>query len=125
MLSNVLTLSNVVTPSYAYNADLTQSDLRLDFRSGTSEVASYVSQNQPNPFKDETNVTIYKKAEGNTNISIYDAKGSAVYSQSVFMSAGLNNININQSQLGDRLGVFFVKIKDNDLNEVIKILRLE
>nr|MBP9055648.1 T9SS type A sorting domain-containing protein [Saprospiraceae bacterium] len=62
---------------------------------------------------------------GLTNISIYDAKGSAVYNQSVFMSAGLNSININQSHLGGRLGVFFVKIKDNDLNEVIKILRLE
>ncbi|MBK6664906.1 MAG: HYR domain-containing protein [Saprospiraceae bacterium] len=125
MLSNVLTLSNTVTPSYAFNADMSQSDLRLDFRSGTSELASSVSQNQPNPFKDETNINVFKKIEGLTNISIYDAKGSAVYNQSVFMSAGLNSININQSHLGGRLGVFFVKIKDNDLNEVIKILRLE
>ncbi|MBK6497193.1 MAG: hypothetical protein IPG00_03110 [Saprospiraceae bacterium] len=46
-----------------------------------------MSRNRPSPFKDETNINVFKEEMKDLPTSaIYDAKGSTVYNQCVFMS---------------------------------------
>ena len=125
MVSNLIKISNKVTKSKMFGNDAKENDLSLRFKTATTDQASFLSQNQPNPFKDETIIKIGQSAEGQVNILIFDAKGMEVSRQSLFLPVGEHNVVINQQKLGDKTGVFFVKIKSNDLNEVVKILRIE
>ena len=38
---------------------------------------------------------------------------------------GLNSLFIGQKELGNARGVLFVKIKSDELNEVVRMLRIE
>jgi len=99
--------------------------LTLVFRTNNDDVTSYVLQNVPNPFRDETQIEIFVKDLSTVNISLYDAKGSTVFKSAEVLPAGKHILTINEKQMGNKLGVFYCKIKSKDLNEVIKILKIE
>jgi hypothetical protein len=60
-----------------------------------------------------------------TEISIFDAKGSAIYNGIENFSQGLQSMTIGEKQLGNQTGVFYCRIKNNEVNQVIKMLRIE
>jgi uncharacterized protein YfcZ (UPF0381/DUF406 family) len=109
----------------AYGEDLENISLGMRVSPNTQVYEKYISQNTPNPFREETVIKYAQQNEGVVNITIYDAKGSAVYSQSNHQPAGEGQIMIQKNMLNDQYGVFFCKVKTQDATSVIKMLRIE
>ena len=124
-VSNLIKMNSDITKSLLIGNNDEEQNLSLVFRSDDSALSSYIMQNFPNPFREETQIEILIKEQGHVNVSMYDSKGSSIFRSNEFMPAGKHVITLNEKQLGDKLGVFYCKIKCNELNSVIKILRIE
>jgi hypothetical protein len=124
-ISSLLTISNDVTPALAYDMTMDEKQIQLEYRSDYADERTFVSQNHPNPFKDETVIKINQKSSTPVLVSIFDAKGELISNSTISVSPGQHIININAQQLDHRFGIFFVKVKSKELNEVVKILRIE
>lgn len=123
--ADVLSLYPSMLRPEVYDAALRTSSLQLGYKTPSWDVKSYVSQNKPNPFKENTTIEVFLNNRAEVSLSIFDAKGSMVYSGSLNLGAGENQLQIGQQQLGDRKGIFYCKIKSGELNEVVKMLRIE
>jgi hypothetical protein len=121
----MLFLSNDITKSVAYNLNDLESDISLSIAREQKEYSTTVMQNHPNPFNAETSIKVQMKEKGSLSMTIYDGEGSMIFKNSEVLNPGIHSILINEKQLGNRFGIFYCKIKAKDLNEVIKILRIE
>ncbi len=108
-----------------YNSDLEILPLLLQFRNAASNQQTYLLQNKPNPFNEETVIELRQTMSDNITVTIYDAEGRMISSEIQNLPAGLNRITISNSQLKGRLGVFYCKIKSREFDQVIKLLRIE
>jgi hypothetical protein len=124
-ISRFLSLNNDVTPSEVYNREYETGDISLGFRAAVQTMQNAVLQNQPNPFREETTLQVQLASKGPLSINIYDSEGKAVYRNTTEYPSGNHRISITDKQLGNRTGVFYCKIKAGDLNDVIRILRIE
>jgi len=124
-ISELISMNDVVTKSEAYNVEDVPSDIELTFRNAKSEIASFITQNHPNPFKDETIFEFSLKERSPVILSIYDTNGSMVFKSNDIYNAGNHILRITEKQLGSKYGVFICKIKTKNLDEAIKILRIE
>jgi hypothetical protein len=118
-------MNDVVIKSEAYTVEDVPSDIELTYRKAKSESASYVMQNNPNPFKDETIFQFSLQEKSPVDISIYDTNGSMVFKSNDIYNAGNHTLRLTEKQLGNKYGVFFCKIKTKNLDQIIKILRIE
>ncbi len=81
-----------------------------------------VSQNQPNPFSDATEVVIYLRAESDLTCTITDAMGKVVSIQNMgFKGAGNHKLTIDGQALTS--GVYFYTLSTND-SEVTKKMQV-
>ncbi|MBK9733706.1 MAG: HYR domain-containing protein [Saprospiraceae bacterium] len=124
-ISRLISLNNDITRSVAYSEDEIESNIVLSFRVVKNENPSSVMQNHPNPFSDQTLINVTLQEKSSVTISIFDGEGIMVYRNLEMMEAGNQSITLTEKQFGNKFGVFFCKIKAKDLNEVIKILRIE
>lgn len=121
----VVKLANNALQPEVYGKELEIISLGMNVYTNTKVHEKYISQNTPNPFREETVIKYAQQNEGVVNITIYDAKGSALYSQSNHQPAGEGQIMIQKNMLNDQYGVFFCKVKTQDATSVIKMLRIE
>ncbi|MBK9255777.1 MAG: HYR domain-containing protein [Saprospiraceae bacterium] len=124
-LSKSLFLKNNITTSEVYDIEMNTIGLSLGYRAESGSEKNIVMQNNPNPFKEETTINLQLSKRKSVSITIFDSEGKLVYKNTEEMPAGSQRITISEKQLGNRMGVFYCKIKAEDLNEVIRILRLE
>lgn len=124
-LSRYLNLSNDIARSEAYTMWDAVKNISLGFRAVGNTVQNAVMQNHPNPFREETTLQLQLAVKGPVSINIYDSEGKAVYRNTSEYPAGHHRITITDKQLGNRTGVFYCKIKAGDLNEAIRIMRIE
>lgn len=84
-----------------------------------------VYQNYPNPFNPKTVLKFYLPNNGYINISIYDVLGKKVFSSKEYFISGLNEKQIDFSQLYLSSGVYFVKINFEFSSKLIKAIYLK
>lgn len=123
-LSSLLKFSGDITPALAITKGLEEKSIGFSFTTKVPDEA-FINQNQPNPFRGETVIQMSLKKPSMTQITIYDAKGSAVYSGVENLSSGNQSIIIGSKHLGNQTGIFYCKIKNNEVSKVIKMLRIE
>ncbi|MBK9564288.1 MAG: T9SS type A sorting domain-containing protein [Saprospiraceae bacterium] len=123
-LSSLLKFSGDITPALAITKGLEERSIGFSFTTKVPDEA-FINQNQPNPFRGETVIQMSLKKPSMTQITIYDAKGSAVYSGVENLSSGNQSITIGSKHLGNQTGIFYCKIKNNEVSKVIKMLRIE
>lgn len=82
-------------------------------------------QNHPNPFKDETTVHFNLQEKSPVVINIYDSNGTIVFKSNDIYNPGNHSMRLNANQLGNKYGIFICKIKSKNLDQIIKILRIE
>ncbi len=123
--ADFIKMNNTITPSLIIDKNEQEVDLQLVFNKNKIDSPSYAAQNFPNPFRDETQIALLLKEQGTVNCTIYDAKGTLISGSNENMFSGKHNITITSKQLGNKPGVYYVRIKSKDLNEVIKILHIE
>jgi len=84
-----------------------------------------VYQNYPNPFNPKTVIKFYLPNNGYVNISIYDVLGKKVFSNKEYFISGLNEKQVDFSQLYLSSGVYFIKINFEFNSKLIKAIYLK
>ena len=83
-----------------------------------------VSQNQPNPFSDNTNVVVYLRAGSDLTCTVADATGKIVSTQSMgYRGAGNHDITINGSELTSGVYFYTLKTKDSEVTKKMQVLK--
>lgn len=108
-----------------YDMDANVKPLHLQTRNADSNQSQNVLyQNQPNPFKDYTNISFELAAEGDATIRVMDVTGKIVFTQSGHYSKGYHNITITNSQLSGS-GVYYCKIEAGAFSATKKMILIE
>ena len=83
-----------------------------------------VLQNNPNPFSSETELMFYLEQNSLTDILISDVQGRVVKSISRELDAGLNTMTIDKADLGNP-GIYYLTVRTNSQNEMIKLVLID
>ena len=96
-VEKVISVSSDITKKEAYNSSLEKMGVKLEFRNDNSSFE--LMQNRPNPFANNTVILFNMPENSDYNLTVYDITGKTVYKTSGNAEAGLNNIEINKSQI--------------------------
>lgn len=111
LLSDLLSLEDVITSTEAYSEDGSLLDVELGLRDG--EVLTSVpelKQNQPNPWTKNTTISFHlPKATNNVRLMVYDVTGKLVLEQSDSYEAGDHEVEFVQEQFATR-GVYYYEL---------------
>ena len=125
LMDNVFISSDHINPTaynnvgIAYNIGLRDN---IEMMNETVEIEKIsvdfeLSQNKPNPFRNETQIQFYTNHDEEISFSVYNSKGQKVYEQKYQMDAGENNILFNRKELSS--GIYFYKVSTPQ-EEIIK-----
>ena len=81
-------------------------------------------QNEPNPFKDYTNISFELAKSSDVVLRIVDITGKQVYTQSGKFEKGFNSIIINNSQLNNS-GIYYYQIEAGEFSATKKLILIE
>lgn len=124
-LSDVLSIGSRYTMAEAYNPNGLL-DVTLGFRTAQGDIRHAdrfeLYQNQPNPFKDETNISFYLPSATSGTLTIYDVSGNEVKAIRGDFNAGYNEISISKSELAG-FGVLYYRLA-TPLGTAVKTMTL-
>lgn len=128
-ISDILSLNDYDLRSEAYYGDLIEEDVvSLEFRepNQTKEVSSKfrLLQNTPNPFSNKTTIGFELPNSSKYKLSIFDSRGSLIYSKDGFGEKGINKINMNNKVLSEGSGVYLYRIETDMFVETKKMIKL-
>ncbi|PHI18452.1 hypothetical protein CEQ90_17715, partial [Lewinellaceae bacterium SD302] len=103
-LSEVLSLTDRITPTEAYPVEGGVADLGLSFTSAATMVNELL-QNRPNPFGVQTQVTFRLAKAGTATLLVQNQNGQLLRSYEIDAAAGLNTQTITRQELGNASGV--------------------
>ncbi len=107
-LSDFISIDNDLMKGEAYDKDLAEMAINLDFRdSGASDFS--LSQNSPNPFDNQTSVSFVLPEAGNAYFQVFDVTGKLVKEISSKFEKGANTISIKNKELGAG-GVYYYQL---------------
>ncbi len=102
-LSNVININSRFTDAISYNEEGAASELQLAFINSIGQ--QYVDnglmlyQNNPNPFKEFTNIGFEIPTEGLVKLTVFDINGKLILSNEKVFARGYNEIRISKDQL--------------------------
>jgi hypothetical protein len=113
MLSNLLRLSDRITPKAAFNQEGTRLNLDLEFNHPVNTVSDKFElyQNQPNPFAFKTTIGFYLPEGGSTTFTITDPMGREIYQNKAEFSEGSHQLVLDRAALGLQTGTYFYKLE--------------
>jgi len=83
-----------------------------------------VSQNQPNPFSQSTNVVIYLRAGSDLTCTVSDATGKVVSNQAMgYKGSGNHKISIDGSGLTSGVYFYTLKTRDSEVTKKMQVVR--
>ncbi|NJL74974.1 MAG: T9SS type A sorting domain-containing protein [Saprospiraceae bacterium] len=98
-LSQSLAIVSTHTPAEAYDRVGNIRNVVLDFSTQDTDKGFELQQNQPNPFKNETNIGFVLPSEMEATISVHDLTGQLIFQYASVFKAGKNEVKLNQAQL--------------------------
>ena len=121
-IANTLQVSSDITKAEAYTNDLSELDVKLEFRNGSaSEVAFELEQNNPNPFTTSTAISFSLPQAGEANLTIYDITGKIVKTVKNVYPKGKSEIIITADEINAQ-GVLFYELESNGLKATKKMI---
>ncbi len=106
-LRDMLTMTDEVTPSLAFDQQGTPSKPALIFSTATIQASPTCS---PNPWTEATRLTVYIQEDHTTTLRVYTAEGKLAYQKSVFGKKGQQEFILQSTDLGSA-GVFYYEIE--------------
>ncbi|PHI19901.1 hypothetical protein CEQ90_10135 [Lewinellaceae bacterium SD302] len=103
-LSEVLSLTDRITPTEAYPVAGGVADLGLSFVSAAT-AGSELFQNSPNPFGTQTQIAFNLEVAGTATLLVQNQNGQLLRSYEIDAAAGLNTQTITRQELGNASGV--------------------
>ena len=89
-----------------------------------SSITNWISKNVPNPFSDNTQVTLSFDTPTNVVLSITDISGRKVLQEANTYNAGTHVVNISADQLTGA-GVYYMTIQSEVTTETIKMVLID
>ena len=120
-LSKAINVNSSLTPAVAFNGNEESLDVALEFNTNNGVVSSSefeLYQNQPNPFKEFTTISFTLPQASKATITLHDAAGKVVKVINGDFAKGLNNVNIQRSDI-PAAGVLYYQL-DTDTNSAVK-----
>ena len=126
-ISQELLINNSTITAEAYaGSNLNIVNAEIQFRSNTDNESVFVLyQNQPNPFKNETNIQFILPTEGEASLTIYDVDGKIIKKVTREYTSGLNSEIINFDEFGGQSGVYYYVLETNSNKAVKKLVLIK
>ncbi len=110
-LSDLLFINSNITKVEAYSAEDEFLDVDLNFESEVVVEDQFkLYQNQPNPFKNSTEINFYLPASSNVHLKIFDLSGRVLTSVQRNFEEGLQTLTIDEIDC-DATGVFYYQLE--------------
>ncbi|MEO1623538.1 MAG: HYR domain-containing protein [Bacteroidota bacterium] len=124
-LSEVVQLSDAITTTKAFDADLKELDVELEFNQLTStpeltETTFSLFQNRPNPFRAQTVIGFNLPKASDATLSIFDITGRKVYQYEGSFAQGYNELTISNTELNAD-GVLYYQLETADRTALRKM----
>ncbi len=124
-LSQMLDLSSRITRAEAYDGALLPMPVALRYDGNAVHAAGFeVFQNRPNPFSGATTVGFYLPQAKTVHLTLYDAAGRLLFSQTRDYTAGFQSVELNNGVFGDATGLLYYQLETDTDRAVRKMLRL-
>lgn len=108
-----------------YEMDASVRPLHLQTRDRNAEGAQNILyQNEPNPFKDFTNISFELSKSSNVVIRVVDVTGKVVFSHKGQFGKGYNTITVSNNQLANS-GVYYYQIEAGEFSATKKMILIE
>lgn len=91
-------------------SDLEKSYLDVRYESSQEEIAVLeVSQNTPNPWTDDTQITINVPEADDVRVTVYDINGRVVYDVNNYYNAGKHTLSLDSEKVGQS-GIYYYQV---------------
>lgn len=101
-LADWMTINNAMTPALAFDEGMADMTVALAFADEKEPLESeqhILSQNQPNPFQDNTLIPFYLAEASEVQLRVIDLQGRILYEQAGTMQAGHHQILLQAAEL--------------------------
>ena len=125
-LSEAVAFNATVTPAIAYEASGSSLDIDLGFQSIDNSSAirtTQLLQNEPNPFTRQTAIGFNLANKGNINLTVFDATGTTMFTQTGTYDKGTHYINIPDAESFPS-GIFYYQLSTAGYQETKKMIRM-
>jgi large repetitive protein len=124
-LKDALKISSRLTPQEAYGASNELMDVILQVNQAPVHATRFqLLQNQPNPFREETNIGFYLPNAAKATLTVRDVKGSLVYRFQGEFGQGQQQITLSKADLKAASGVLYYTLETADFTETKKMVLL-
>ena len=93
------------------------------FEMEMSSTGLEISQNMPNPFRNETQISVNTDHEEEIIFSVFNSKGQSVYKKLIQLNVGENSILFNRKNLSS--GIYFFKVSTSKEEITKKMMILD
>ena len=118
-----MTSSNLKSLVYDQHGVEYALDLNFDI-SNIPEEIPYLLQNEPNPFKDQTEITFYLPNSGKAELVFYDISGRVLYSHSKDYEKGNHSVAISKEQI-EISGMIIYQLSFEDISLRKKMILID
>jgi hypothetical protein len=126
-LSDKISIGSEITRAESYlGDDMKVGKVVIEFRSSmiAEDAGYYLGQNEPNPFRDITQIRYVVPAAGDARFTIFDISGRMVLSRTEQAAQGENILLLNKSELGT-VGVYYYQMESGDFRQLKKMIVIE
>jgi hypothetical protein len=119
-----MSTSNDNFNSEVYELDGSVKSLNILARSNASGPQNELFQNQPNPFKDFTNISFELAEAANTSIKVMDVTGKVVYTHVSNYEKGYHTLTLSNAHFTGK-GVYYYQINAGEFTATKKMILIE
>jgi hypothetical protein len=123
-ISDVMTVNSRVTDAEAYNSADQVHDVSLNFTNGKVETGFALYQNEPNPFKETTQVGFNLPESMSATLTIYDVTGKVLKVVEGDYTKGYNQVSIKRADLKVN-GVLYYQLDTEAFTATKKMIVIE
>ena len=111
---------NGITKAEAYRGS-SYEVMNIGLRNGNGDLVYSLSQNEPNPFSDNTSIGFTIAKSGLVNLNIFDVTGKVVKDFSQNFEKGSHTINLSKDDL-QSTGILYYSIKSGNFTDTKKMI---
>lgn len=123
-LSEMLVLSDEILSTESYiGQSMITSGVKLSGRKTQEKFALY--QNEPNPWRDETQIRFFLPEASDVCLSISDVTGKEVYRKKMKGTKGMNAISVSKKELTKVKGLLLYKLEAGGFSDSKKMISID
>ena len=122
--SEMFNINDDITFAEAYTGTNLQK-IKPVLKGSKDQVQYYLSQNEPNPWSNNTMIEFGMAKEGTAILSVFDLSGKVVYRNNGFYNAGIHTIELSNRDLNTTSSVLYYKLESGEFTQTNKMIMIE